>query len=273
LGIAQLHVIQKNGLTTVEKRTVQKTFVSSQVNAVIVTVNIEYHLHIVQFLKDSKIKERIVSFFQHPSAVKNKMRILFINCQSFKTAYGLSDTIEKYNIDILCLNETFENDKNPVRFKDWNVYSSPRPNQTRGGVAICIKPNSNFISEQIKNNQLQSIEMTCVKITFKDSQTQNIWCPYVPPDKPNLMEDLCKQITEKMPENTIIIGDFNAKSYQWNNINENSHGKLLEDTMTQNKLICINDGQATRRQSKSVIDLALVMQCMYKKVIECSTLV
>jgi hypothetical protein len=34
------------------------------------------------------------------------MRILFINCQSFKTAFGLSDTIEKYD------NETFEKDKN-----------------------------------------------------------------------------------------------------------------------------------------------------------------
>ena len=53
------------------------------------------------------------------------MRILFINCQSFKTAYGLSDTIEKYDIDVLCLNETFEKDNNRLFYKDWKIYSSP----------------------------------------------------------------------------------------------------------------------------------------------------
>jgi hypothetical protein len=34
------------------------------------------------------------------------------NCSSTSGAYGLSDTIEKYDIDVLCLNETFEKDKN-----------------------------------------------------------------------------------------------------------------------------------------------------------------
>jgi hypothetical protein len=41
-----------------------------------------------------------------------------------------------------------------------------------------------------------------------------------------------------MSENTILVGDLNVKSYQWNNGNENSHGRLLEDCMTQNQLIC-----------------------------------
>ena len=49
------------------------------------------------------------------------MKILFINCQSFKTAYGLSDTIEKYDIDVLCLNETFEKDKNRL-FSESNIF-------------------------------------------------------------------------------------------------------------------------------------------------------
>ena len=200
------------------------------------------------------------------------MRILFINCQSFKTAYGLSDTIEKYDIDVLCLNETFEKDKNRLFYKDWKIYSSPRPNQTRGGAAICLKPSINYVSQQIFNEQMQTIEMTCVKIIFKDQQILNIWCPYVPPEKPKLMEELCNHINRKMSENTILVGDLNAKSYQWNNGNENSHGRLLEDCMTQNQLICLNDGQATRRNSNSIIDLALTTQTTYKKSLECTTL-
>jgi hypothetical protein len=47
---------------------------------------------------------------------------------------------------------------------------------------------------------LQTIEMTCVKISFKDQQILNIWCPYVPPEKPKLMEELCNHINRKMSE-------------------------------------------------------------------------
>ena len=99
---------------------------------------------------------------------------------------------------------------------------------------------------------MQTIEMTCVKFSFKDQQILNIWCPYVPPEKPKLMKELCNHINRKMSENTILVGDLNAKSYQWNNGNENSHGRLLEDCMTQNQLICLNDGQATRHNSNSI---------------------
>ena len=90
----------------------------------------------------------------------------------------------------------------------------PRPNQTRGGAAICLKPSINYVSQQIFNEQMQTIEMTCVKISFKDQQILNIWCSYVPPEKPKLMEELCNHINRKMSENTILVGDLNAKSYQ-----------------------------------------------------------
>ncbi len=200
------------------------------------------------------------------------MKIFFINCQSFRTAQGLSDIIDKYDVDIMCLNETFENSKNVVSFKDWTTYSSPRPNQSRGGTAICVKPSTKYVTKKLANQELKSIEMTCINISFKDGKKMNIWCPYVPPEKPQLMEDLCQQITNKMPENTVVIGDLNAKNYQWNNKVENNHGKLLETCMTNNKLICCNDGQATRRNSESVIDLALTSESMYKDVISCETL-
>jgi hypothetical protein len=42
-----------------------------------------------------------------------------------------------------------------------------------------VKPNINYVSQQIFNEQMQTIEMTCVKISFKDQQILNIWCPYV----------------------------------------------------------------------------------------------
>jgi endonuclease/exonuclease/phosphatase family metal-dependent hydrolase len=68
-------------------------------------------------------------------------------------------------------------------------------------------------------------------------QILNIWCPYVPPEKPKLMEELCNHINRKMSENTILVGDLNAKSYQWNNGNENSHGWFQANCSSTSGLI------------------------------------
>jgi hypothetical protein len=80
----------------------------------------------------------------------------------------------KHIAAVLCLNETFEKDKNRLFYKDWKIYSpTPPPNQTRGGAAMCLKPSINYVSQQIFNEQMQTIEMTCVKISFKDQQNLN----------------------------------------------------------------------------------------------------
>jgi hypothetical protein len=56
-----------------------------------------------------------------------------------------------------------------------------------------------------------------------------------------------------MSENTILVRDLNPKRYQWNNGNENSHGRLLEDWMTQNQLICLNDAFLMDRQPDAIV--------------------
>ncbi|VDI38794.1 Hypothetical predicted protein [Mytilus galloprovincialis] len=42
--------------------------------------------------------------------------------------------------------------------------------------------------------------------------------------------------------------------------------------MNKSKLICVNDCQASRRNSDSIIDLSLITQNLYNEVIECTTL-
>jgi len=200
------------------------------------------------------------------------MKILFINAQSFRTAYGLSDLVDNYNIDIMCLNETFESQHASIKFRDWEAFKSARPNQSRGGAAIFVKPNVNYITKRIPNLELKNIEMVCINMTDKQNKSINIWCPYVPPDKDDLMANLCDHINKNKQNNMILLGDLNAKSYEWNNRKTNKHGKLLEESIANNNLICVNDGQATRRQCQSVIDLVIVSQDYYQNVLDCTTL-
>ena len=135
-----------------------------------------------------------------------------------------------------------------------------------------MKPNLNFCVERKKSQELTQIEMVCIELKDKFDKTFNLWCPYVPPEKPELMKDLCNQILEKKPKNLILVGDLNAKSYEWNNEEENRHGKILENCMSDNQLICVNDGQYTRRNSRSVIDLAIISKENYHIVLDCTTL-
>ena len=46
------------------------------------------------------------------------MKFLFLNAQSFNTAKtDLQDLVENYDIDFLCLNETWESKDKPIHFK------------------------------------------------------------------------------------------------------------------------------------------------------------
>jgi len=200
------------------------------------------------------------------------MKILFLNTQSFKTANGLKEICENYQVDILCMNETFESEKNHVTFGDWKTFSSPRPNKARGGAAICLKPSTDFIGHRSSNKEINSIEMVTLEIKDCNKRSFNLWVPYVPPDRPELMKELCNHIEKNNMDNLILVGDFNAKSYEWNNKSENRHGELLEQCMSNSNLICVNDGQATRRESKSIIDLFLVSRNIYNNVRTCETL-
>ncbi|CAG2257087.1 unnamed protein product [Mytilus edulis] len=113
-----------------------------------------------------------------------------------------------------------------------------------------------------------------VSIEVKDSKnkTFHLWVPYIPPEKPELMKKLCTHIEQQNLNNLILVGDLNAKSFEWNNAVENKHGELLEQCMTTSKLICVNDDQATRRASSSVIDLFLISRQLFNDVKNCVTL-
>ena len=47
-------------------------------------------------------------------------------------------------------------------FRDWEAFKSARPNQSRGGAAIFVKPNVNYITKRIPNLELKNIEMVCI---------------------------------------------------------------------------------------------------------------
>ena len=135
LAIGQAFACHREGATIVEVKIVRIVIAQNQVNVQTVKDNIKFFHQTVLYSRNSKTKDKSTEPYKHPVQIV-KMRIFFINCQSFKTTYGLSDTIEKYDIDVLCLNETFEKDKNRVLYKDWKIYSPPSLDQIKPEVEL-----------------------------------------------------------------------------------------------------------------------------------------
>ena len=73
-------------------------------------------------------------------------------------------------------------------------------------------------------------------------------------------------------QHIIVTGDLNSKSMDWGNKKSNANGILMEEYMHRNALLCINDGQPTRRLSDSVIDLFIVSPRVVPEVAVCETM-
>ena len=165
------------------------------------------------------------------------MKMLFLNAQSFKTTIGLLEICKNYQVDILCTNETFESEKNLLTFSNWKTYTSPRPDKVRGGSAVFLKPSLDFVGYRKSNHEIKATEMVSLEIKDCHQRSFNLWIPYIPPDKLELMKLLCNHVEKSKLENLILVGDFNAKSYEWNNRTENKHEEYLEHCMSNCNLI------------------------------------
>ena len=129
------------------------------------------------------------------------------------------------------------------------------------------------ILERKQELELDTVEVICTKVTTNRNNTFLLVVAYVPPEKKEQLEGLLTVLNRcKEYKHIILTGDLNAKSLDWNNKKSNVCGNLLEDYMNRTGLICINDGQPTRRQSDSVIDLFIVSPKVIPEVAMCETM-
>lgn len=114
-----LTVLSKEGVKTVAQKVIH-TQVSVGCNVIVRTAvgTIEAHQSFIQnTLKSYKEFIRTISF--------NTMKTFTINCQSWKTAKcSFGNIVDNYGIDMLCLTETFENERESVTFR--SKISTPR---------------------------------------------------------------------------------------------------------------------------------------------------
>ena len=202
------------------------------------------------------------------------MKFLLLNAQSFNTAKkDLYELVDKYDIDFLCLNETWENKDKPIKFRDWKTFTRPRPGSSHGGVAVFVNQSKlSFMVEKIQEFEDDVLECVVLKIKSNLNVEVNLFVSYIPPGKDDQLKLFSDKLSNSRLKNIVVLGDLNAKSVEWNNSQVNSGGLIVEEMMAKCNLICLNDGQPTRRNTNSVIDLVLCSARLVQYSKECSTL-
>ena len=202
------------------------------------------------------------------------MKVLFLNCQSFNTAKADIECLcSRYSIDLLCLNETWEDPNHPFTFGNWSKICSKARVDKHGGVAIFCNPSTDTFTVTACNLFDQTdLEICAVKVHTNTGKTVHILCTYVPPQKEDQMHRLANVLDKNERDNIILVGDLNGKSPEWGNSNADKHGEILEGILSKNNMIVHNDGQPTRRGKSSVIDLVITSATLSSTVASCDTL-
>ncbi|UYV79509.1 hypothetical protein LAZ67_17002943, partial [Cordylochernes scorpioides] len=191
-----------------------------------------------------------ISIIQSPQtsnfAASKRLRILQCNINglcSTATKIKLEEIMEiaeKQKIQIIALQETKLNEKYNLKYKNYNILRKDR-NKEGGGLAFLIK---NLYYEDIAINipNTSDLEAQGIKVYLSENKTINIFNMYHPPNN-KLIDD--GTMAQFLTDNTIIVGDLNAKHQLWGCSMPNPRGKILSNLFDDNAFMCLNDGNPT----------------------------
>lgn len=150
--------------------------------------------------------------------------------------------------DVICIQETFL--KPSLKFKiPGYVIGRKDGNNGRGGVAICVRHGVSFTKFEF----FEELEGMSVVVNTDRGVVEviNVYCsPTV-----NYNLEAMGRLFQK--NNTVICGDFNAKSKLWGSPYVDKNGKLIESFLDETDMVVLNTGQNTHihYRGESAIDL------------------
>ena len=152
----------------------------------------------------------------------------------------IGDLIQKYQPDILLLQETFlKPNSDALTIHGYTTYRTDRTDAPRGGVAILI--NEGIEHEQV-HLDVGKVELTTVQIHTK-RRAINVGSIYLP-TKRTRKKDLWK--IKQMAPNMILAGDLNAKNEDWGSTKTDHLGKWIEQLCLEENISIHAPARTTR---------------------------
>ena len=179
--------------------------------------------------------------------LKTGFRIVSWNAYSLSPRLAeLIQFIEQESLppEIICLQETWVYEECLPDIEGYSYVHTFRDNKKGGGSAIYVINSIDYckLNNNIKLSDID-VEVSGIQLLNSINEPLVIFSVYIAPSQILKSEHLSGLIGNK---NTIIVGDFNAKSPLWGSPMRDARGKVIEQFVEDNDLICLNKGYATR---------------------------
>ena len=149
---------------------------------------------------------------------------------------------------IFCLQETWARPTDPLKLPGLSLISrKDRQDDRGGGVAIFANSATPIIPLDI-DSELEVCGAKVLSTSFPFS----IISLYLPPSPIDNLENKLSELINSLPSPLIICTDGNGHHQHWGSPRENHRGTLLENCLSQNDLIILNNGEPTFRQPKEI---------------------
>ena len=136
-----------------------------------------------------------------------------------------------------------------LQIQGFTLVANSRVDQKGGGTALYIR---NSIPYKLENLTLGDLEYTEIHAMLDDCRTPlRIISIYLPPNKKINEVNLLILGSHR---NTIMVGDFNAKSPLWGSKVRDARGKIIERCLLEDTdLVCVNKGDPTHLASNGLL--------------------
>ena len=175
--------------------------------------------------------------------------ILQFNCNGIKnTRAELSDLLHNRRIGVACLQETKPSSHaGNLSFPDYYLLRRDRPAGSGGGLAFLIHHSIPFTNIDTSFILDQTIEVQSIAITI-DHSPLIIYNVYVPPASScplGYSPDL-SIILNRSGDDTLIVGDFNARHLGWFSTTTDARGDLIASEVENGPYCVLNCDTPTR---------------------------
>lgn len=155
----------------------------------------------------------------------NQLKVSFWNAQGINSLHKrlqLELFLERENIDILLLVETFLKQQNNMELRNFVIHRNDRETHAHGGVAIAVR--KSIIHKVLSPHNTNFIENLAIEVTINNIRTI-ITSAYSPHSSNHFGND--EKLLTSLSGEYLIFGDFNAKHRAWNCKYANKSGNAL----------------------------------------------
>ena len=168
-------------------------------------------------------------------------KILQWNCRSVKANFEeLNLLINERKPVAVCLQETFLKDSDRFTLKYHSCYfrHCSDNDKASGGVAVIVNNGVPHSSVKIDS----TVQAVAVSISL--NKTITLCSVYLPPSSPIDIKKL-DHLIDQLPRPFILMGDFNSHNTLWGCIDTNDKGRTIEEFLTKQDLVLLNDKSST----------------------------